>query len=218
MANDYSVGDENSDSSQVLPASPHIPVSPPPRRPVSESPRLPVSESPRLRASPSPRLRVPASLLKWLVRISRFGLAGLFLFTAGAKLVIVRAFADNVAQLLSASGFNYKTWMWPITIAVIVAEVITALLLLLPRTVRIGAIFAGLLLVGFAGYALYYVYVLQGEPLECGCFGRIIGSQLGVTTALRNLALLIPAIVVFIGYQRSRVFAPQPAISNSTAA
>jgi len=96
--------------------------------------------------------------------------------------------------------------MWPVTIAVIVAEVITALLLLLPRTVRIGALCSALLLIGFASYALYYVYVLHGEPLECGCFGGIIGSQLGVTTALRNLALLIPAILVFIGYRRARVF------------
>jgi len=143
--------------------------------------------------------------MKWLVRLSRFGLAALFLFTAGAKLVIVRAFAANVSELLSASGFNYKTWMWPITIAVIVAEIITALLLL-PRTVRIGALSSALLLIGFASYALYYVYVLHGEPLECGCFGGIIGSQLGVKTALRNLGLLIPAILVLIGYRRARVF------------
>jgi len=60
-------------------------------------------------------------------------------------------------------------------------------------------------LLRFAGYALYYVYVLNGEPLECGCFGGIIGSQLGVKTALRNLALLLPALFVFFGYRRSRI-------------
>jgi hypothetical protein len=138
------------------------------------------------------------------------------LFTAGAKLVIVRAFAANVAELLSASGFNYKTWMWPITIAVIVAEVITALLLLLPRTVRLGALCSASLLIGFAGYALYYVYVLQGEPLECGCFGGIIGSQLGVKTALRNLALLVPAILIFIGYRRAPAFNSPAATTDPT--
>ena len=154
--------------------------------------------------SESSRLRVFASVLKWLPRISRFFLAALFLFTAGAKLAIAKAFAQNVAQLLSASGFNYERWSWPVTIAVIVLEVITAVLLLLPRTVRIGALLGGLLLIGFAGYALYYVYVLNGEPLECGCFGGIIASQLGVTTALRNLALLIPAALVWFGYRRGR--------------
>jgi hypothetical protein len=141
-----------------------------------------------------------------VVQISRFGLAALFLFTAGAKLAIAKAFAANVGELLAASGFNYTRWMWPVTVGVILVEVIAAALLLIPRTVRIGALLAGLLLVGFAGYALYYVYVLHGEPLECGCFGGILASQLGVSTAIRNLALLVPALIVFFGYRRS----PQP--------
>ena len=143
-------------------------------------------------------------LLKWFVRVSRFGLAALFLFTAIAKLAIVNAFVKNMGELLASSGFDYQRWSWPATIVVIVAEIITALLLILPRTVRIGALFAAVLLMGFAGYALYYVYGLHGEPLECGCFGGIIASQLGVKTALRNLALLLPALVVMFGYRRAR--------------
>ena len=143
-------------------------------------------------------------LLKWFVRVSRYGLAVLFLFTAIAKLAIVNAFVKNMGELLASSGFDYQRWSWPATIVVIVAEIITALLLILPRTVRIGALLAAVLLVGFAGYALYYVYGLHGEPLECGCFGGIIASQLGVKTALRNLALLVPAIIVWFGYRRTR--------------
>ncbi|HJS22964.1 MAG TPA: MauE/DoxX family redox-associated membrane protein [Pyrinomonadaceae bacterium] len=141
---------------------------------------------------------------RWIVRICRFGLAALFLFTAVAKLAIINAFVGNMSELLAASGFDYKRWSWPATIAVIAAEIVTALLLLVPRTVRIGALCSAALLVGFASYALYYVYGLHGEPLECGCFGGIIASQLGVKTALRNLALLVPAIVVWFGYRRSR--------------
>jgi len=143
-------------------------------------------------------------LLKWFVRVSRYGLAVLFLFTAIAKLAIVNAFVKNMGELLASSGFDYQRWSWPATIVVIVAEVVTALLLILPRTVRIGALFAAVLLMGFAGYALYYVYGLHGEPLECGCFGGIIASQLGVKTALRNLALLLPVLVVLFGYRRTR--------------
>jgi len=141
---------------------------------------------------------------KWIFRISRFGLAALFLFTAIAKLAIINAFAKNMGELLGSSGFNYQRWSWPATIAVIAAEIVTAVLLLVPRTVRIGAICAAVLLVGFASYALYYVYALHGEPLECGCFGGIIASQLGVKTALRNLALLIPVLFVWFGYRRTR--------------
>lgn len=143
-------------------------------------------------------------LFHLLAAISRFGLAALFLFTAGAKLWILRAFAINVSELLTASGVDYSRWMWPVTIAVITVEIVTAILLLLPRTVRVGAICSALLLAGFAGYALYYVYGLHGEPLECGCFGGIIASQLGVKTAVRNLALIVPAMIVFFGYRRMK--------------
>jgi hypothetical protein len=143
-------------------------------------------------------------VVRILVQVSRFGLALLFIFTAGAKIAIAKAFASNVGELLSASGFNYERWMWPVTITVIVTEIIIALLLIIPRTVRLGALLSALLLMGFAAYAVYYVYVLNGEPLECGCFGGIIGSQLGVKTALRNLALLIPAILVIVGYKRRK--------------
>ena len=138
------------------------------------------------------------------VQVCRFGLAALFLFTAGAKTAIIKTFAANVGELLSASHINYEVWMWPATIAVIVFEVITAMLLLVPRTVKIGAVLGALMLIGFSGFALYYVYVLHGEPLECGCFGGIIASQLGVKTALRNLLLLVPVIVVMVFYRRRK--------------
>ena len=143
-------------------------------------------------------------VLKWFVRVSRYGLVVLFLFTAIAKLAIVKEFVKNMGELLASSGFDYVRWSWPATIVVIVAEIVTAVLLIIPRTVRIGALLAAVLLVGFAGYALYYVYGLHGEPLECGCFGGIIASQLGVKTALRNLALLVPALIVWFGYRRTR--------------
>jgi len=51
--------------------------------------------------------------------------------------------------------------------------------------------------------------------LECGCFGNIIGSQLGVKTALRNLGLLIPVLIIIIGYRRRQnVLINNPVISN----
>ena len=153
----------------------------------------------------------PRVVTRWFVRISRFGLAALFLFSAGAKLWILKTFASSVASLLSSASINYERWQWPATIAVIAAEIIAALLLIVSRTVRLGAIWAGALLVGFSAFALYYVYVLHGEPLECGCFGGIIASQLGVKTALRNLALLIPALVVFFG---ARIRSPRVSKGN----
>ena len=154
-----------------------------------------------------------------LVQISRFLLAALFLLTAGAKLWIVKSFAANVAELLSASGFSQVRWTWPATIGVIAAEVITAILLLMPRTVRAGALLSAALLIGFSAFALYYRYGLgYPEGLECGCFGGIIASQLGVTTALRNLGLLIPALIVLLGYRRTRPRSIQVPETNGAVA
>jgi hypothetical protein len=140
-----------------------------------------------------------------MVQICRLLLAALFLFTAGAKLWIVKAFAANVAELLTATGINQGRWMWPVTVVVIATEIVTATLLLLRRTVRAGALLAAALLIGFSAYALYYRYGLgNAEGLECGCFGGIIASQLGVSTALRNLALLVPTFLVFFGFRQPR--------------
>ncbi len=144
-------------------------------------------------------------IFRIIVQICRFALAALFLFTAGAKLWIGKAFASNVAELLAATGFNPVRWMWPATVVVIGAEIVTALFLLVPRAVRAGAFLAAAMLIGFSAFALYYRYGLGNvEGLECGCFGGIIASQLGVTTALRNLALLVPTFLVFFGYRRAR--------------
>lgn len=143
------------------------------------------------------------NMLKILVQISRFGLAALFLFAVGAKIYMINepreSFFANMPSLVGAR------WALPVAIAVIVAEVLAAALLIWPRTARIGGMWAAMLLAGFAGYALYYRYGLNNaEGLECGCFGGIIGSQLGVSTALRNLALLIPAALVIFGLPRVR--------------
>jgi hypothetical protein len=139
--------------------------------------------------------------LKILVHASRFGLAALWLFAAGAKIYMrnspTESFFKNMGSLVGES------WALPVAIAVICAEIVAAILLLWPRTARIGGMWSAAMLLGFAAYALYYRYGLgNAEGLECGCFGGIIGSQLGVTTALRNLALLVPAALIIFGLPR----------------
>jgi len=138
--------------------------------------------------------------LSILVLLSRFGLAAMWLFAAGAKLNTFHDFTFNLTNLVP------EHLALPVSITVIALELLAAVLLIVPRTARFGAILTALMLVGFALYGLHYVYILKGEPLECGCFGGIIGSQLGVKTALRNLALLVPAALVIFGSQRVHKF------------
>jgi uncharacterized membrane protein YphA (DoxX/SURF4 family) len=135
--------------------------------------------------------------LKILVLISRFGLAAMWLFAAGAKLYTLEEFTFNLTNLVPERLAS------PLAGTIIVAEILAAVLLLVPRTARLGAVLTAAMLIGFALYGLYYVYVAKGEPLECGCFGGIIGSQLGVKTALRNLLLLVPAALVIFGGRRA---------------
>ena len=93
------------------------------------------------------------TLLNILVHLSRFGLAALWLFAAGAKLFTFADFTANLSNLVEAR------WVWPAAVAVIAAELLAAALLLLPRAARLGALASAAMLVGFAAYALYYVYV-----------------------------------------------------------
>jgi uncharacterized membrane protein YphA (DoxX/SURF4 family) len=157
------------------------------------------------------------TILKWLVYVSRFGLAALWLFAAGAKLYMrndpAESFFKNMPYLVG------DQWAMPVAIAIIGAEIIAAVLLLWPPAARIGALWSAAMLMGFAGYALYYRYGLGNiEGLECGCFGNLIGSQLGLTTALRNLLLIIPAALIIFGLPRLKrtkpreTFEPQEAI------
>ena len=153
-------------------------------------------------SAPSHR-RIPSSLLRWLVHLSRFGLAALWLFAAAMKIYMrndpAESFFRNMPFLVG------EQWAGAVAVSVITAEIVAALLLLWPRTARAGALLSAMMLIGFMGYALYYRYGLgNAEGLECGCFGGIIGSQLGVPTALRNLALLIPAAIVIFGLPRLR--------------
>jgi hypothetical protein len=146
-------------------------------------------------------------LMTILSQVSRFGLAALFLFAVGAKLYFINdpqtSFVKNLPSLVG------ERWVWPVAIAVFGGEALAALLLLIGKTKRWGAGLAATMLVVFAGYALYYRYGLGNvEGLECGCFGGIIASQLGVSTALRNLLLLIPCALVFFGDRVARPVTP----------
>ena len=159
-------------------------------------------EASALRPSSSSSLRPhPSPLLYWLVQISRFGLAAMFLFAVGAKLYFINDREHSFLKMMP--NLVGERWALPVVLAVFAAESAAVILLLLRRTARWGAMWAGALLLGFAAYALYYRYGLgNAEGLECGCFGGIIASQLGVTTALRNLLLLIPCALVFFGLPR----------------
>jgi hypothetical protein len=142
-------------------------------------------------------------LWRVIIQLCRFGLAALFLFAVSAKFYMrgdpKESFFKNMPFLVG------PRWATAVAFGVIAAELVAVLLLVIPRTARIGGVWAATLLLGFAVYALYYRFGLGNvEGLECGCFGNVIGSQLGLTTAFRNLGLLIPAMIVLFCYRRRK--------------
>ena len=69
------------------------------------------------------------------------------------------------------------------------AELVTAGLLLLPATARLGALTAGLLLLVFA--AAMAINILRGRTaIDCGCFVGFTRQRIGWSLVVRNLLLV----------------------------
>src|SRR3954447_25925161 len=78
-----------------------------------------------------------------------------------------------------------------------IAELTTAVLLLLAPTAQIGAILALLLLAGFIfGIARA---MRQGFAPDCNCFGQLHSAPAGRSTLIRNGVLAALAIFVLVG-------------------
>lgn len=153
--------------------------------------------------------------MKAFRRLCRFFLAALFLFAAGAKIAtrndLVESYFTNVPRLLDEVFLLPESWGILVAWGVIALEIAAALMLLSPRYCKPGAALTGAMLVGFALFALYYRFGLGHEQgLECGCFGGLIKSQLGVSTAIRNLSLLVPVVVVLWDLPEKRSKGNQP--------
>lgn len=123
--------------------------------------------------------------------VARVGLGALFLYAALTKLPDMGAFAEEVAdyQVLPAR-------LVPLVAAALPGiEVVAALLLLVGAWVRpAAAVLTTMLLVFIAALAQS---LLRGIDLRCGCFG---GADLATWgTVWRDVALLVPAVVVLAG-------------------
>ena len=134
-----------------------------------------------------------------IVALSRLGLAALFLYAAYAALSNPYEFVPNISSLVARGRGAIVA-----SIAIVLFEIIAVVLLIIPRTARIGGWWATLLLFSFTVYPLYYLYIFGGGELECSCFGGIIASERGASTVVRNVILLIVSTTVGIFYHSRR--------------
>ncbi len=131
--------------------------------------------------------------MKWVRRIPRFLLAGIFLWAGVAKLMNPWAFADRVADF----QFFPEILVNGIAIVVPVVELAAAGLLLSWRWTRQGALLSILLTLGFA--VLFGWAAMHGRPVQCSCFG---GGEFFGTSAMVGLVralILLGLGACFIG-------------------
>lgn len=112
-------------------------------------------------------------------------LAGLLALAAGHKLLR----RDGFATTLEGYALVQQALLRPVTAAIAALEVATALALVIPKTMQIGALLAATL---FGGYALAMILaILRGRAgIDCGCHFGERPEPLGWSTVGRNLALI----------------------------
>lgn len=123
-----------------------------------------------------------------IVLLARLALGAIFLYAAATKVPDMAAFAKDVAnyRLLPAA-------LVPFVAAVVVGiEIVVGLALVTGLWARAAALVAaGMLMVFVAGLSQA---LLRGIDLRCGCFGGDDAADWW--TVLRDLAMLVPALVV----------------------
>ncbi|MGB7762176.1 MAG: DoxX family protein [Bryobacteraceae bacterium] len=122
--------------------------------------------------------------LSWVAAIL---LAVLFLASGLWKIIDTQAWAQRIAQLMLPASLGV-----PLALVVGIAETLGAVLVLVPRFRRWGAILIGLLLIAFMGYFALHYSALRGA--DCSCFPwvkRAVGPQF----FLGDLAMLGLALV-----------------------
>ena len=122
--------------------------------------------------------------LSWVAAIL---LAVLFLASGLWKITDTQAWAQRITQLMLPAPLGI-----PLALAVGIAETLGAVLVLVPRFRRWGAILTGLLLLAFMGYFAVHYSALRGA--DCSCFPwikRAVGPQF----FLGDLAMLGLALV-----------------------
>jgi peroxiredoxin/uncharacterized membrane protein YphA (DoxX/SURF4 family) len=122
---------------------------------------------------------------------ARFGLAAVFLLAAIAKL------ADMSGSRRALEGFRVPTLLIPAgSVALPGVEIVSAVLLLVPSTARVGAALACALLLTFVGGIA--AALRRGSTPDCHCFGQFHSKPAGKETIGRNAVLAAVGFFILI--------------------
>ncbi len=134
----------------------------------------------------------------YLYHICRLVLGGLFLYSGGIKANSVVDFARDVAnyQLLPYA------WNYLVAATLPYVEAVAGLLLVINRKVRPAALLLALLT--FAFMVALSTVVARGMDIDCGCFNPGQGHTSATMALLRDLGILLLALLTL--RLRSRMF------------
>jgi cobalt-zinc-cadmium efflux system protein len=131
--------------------------------------------------------------------LARLALGGVFIYASIDKILHPADFARAVA--------NYKVLTSPVLINLVGVilpwcELLAGVLLI----ARVWIKGAWTVLTGLTGFfiVLIVVTMIRGIDINCGCFSTTASSKVGWELLIRDILLLIPAALAFLGLQRSR--------------
>lgn len=135
--------------------------------------------------------------------IARLILGGVFIYASIDKILHPGDFAKAVA--------NYKVLTSPVLINLVGVilpwcELLAGVLLI----VRVWAKGAWTVLTGLTAVfiVLIAVTMARGIDVNCGCFSTTGASKVGMDLLVRDVLLLIPAALAFLGLRQTRVEEP----------
>jgi uncharacterized membrane protein YphA (DoxX/SURF4 family) len=127
---------------------------------------------------------------EFLLLAARIILGFVFLFAAVSKITEPESFAQAIAnyKLLPDFLINISAVILPWI------ELCAGLFLLFGISVKENsAILSGLLVIFIASI---FISILRGLDIECGCFGTVDGSKVGLQKILENVGLLLLGLIL----------------------
>ncbi|WP_157729587.1 MauE/DoxX family redox-associated membrane protein [Tumebacillus algifaecis] len=136
----------------------------------------------------------------WLKLVLQLALAAIFLWSAVAKFIDIFTFGEILRSYKLVPDVLIK----PLAILLPIAELLIAICLLIPVTVRAASWGVIVLSLVFAAGLLYnYGEVL---PYGCGCFGPAEAKPVGFVDVLKDI-LFIAAAAVLLFLNRKKALA-----------
>jgi uncharacterized membrane protein YphA (DoxX/SURF4 family) len=120
--------------------------------------------------------------------ILRYILAIVFLTSAIGKVLS----PDSFKTFVTSSGLFLSLSVRTVLYVIVTAEFVVGILLLYPKSARVGTIASFVMLLLFTGVLVLSSHTSNGA--HCGCFGELLGETSNDISILRNIVFLLVSV------------------------